>query len=171
MPETHADPLSRPLVGKRTNFPVVPVKDIPAPGPSDAASADRPVVLVVDEDVVMADFLAEILNRSGYTALVAYDGVVALETALLMPPQLAILGAGLSGESGIELAIALRSKLADCRILLLADQSAKSTLVASAKKAGHKFDVLDITVRPDELLAFVAATFKSRNPAGAASTL
>jgi DNA-binding response OmpR family regulator len=129
------------------------------------------VILVVDEEAVMADSLAEILNRSGYTAVVAYDGVGALETALLMPPELAILVVGLPGESGIELAIALKSKLADCKILLLAEQSAKSTMLASAKRAGHKFDLLDRTVGPDELLAFVAATFKSRNSAAAVSAL
>jgi DNA-binding response OmpR family regulator len=154
-------------VGRRTNFPIVPVTDIPAPGPSDTAAAIRPVVLVVDEESSIADALSEVLNRSGYTAITAYDRVGALETALLVPPELAILGVGPSEEREIELAIALKSNLPDCKILLISDQSSRSAVLASAKKAGYKFDLLDRPVNPEELLAFVAATLKSGSPAAA----
>jgi DNA-binding NtrC family response regulator len=163
MTEFHADPLSSSSLSRRTNFPIVPVKDIPAPGPSDTASAFRPVVLVVDEESSIADTLAEVLNRSGYTAIAAYDRVGALETALLVRPELAILGIGHPGAREIELAVALTSELEDCKILLLTEQSAKPTVLASEKKAGHKFDLLDRSVEPDELLKFVDKTFKSRS--------
>jgi len=36
-------------------------------------------VLVVDDEVTVADALAAVLQRAGYTALVAYDGAAALE--------------------------------------------------------------------------------------------
>ena len=36
-------------------------------------------VLVVDDEVTVADALASVLRQSGYTALVAYDGAAALE--------------------------------------------------------------------------------------------
>jgi DNA-binding response OmpR family regulator len=167
MREIQSDPSGARPLGRRTNFPVVPVTDIPAPGPSDTAAAIRPVVLVVDEESSIADALAEVLNRSGYTAIAAYDRVGALETALLVPPELAILGIGHPGAREIELAVALKSELEDCKILLLTEQSAKPTVLASEKKAGHKFDLLDRPVDPDELLKFVDETFKSRSPAAA----
>jgi DNA-binding response OmpR family regulator len=160
MREIHTDAPPGPPVVRKTNFPVVLVKDIPAPGPSDAATTLRPVVLVVDEESSVADTLAEILNRSGYTAIAAYDRVGALETALLVPPELAILGIGHPGAREIELAVALKSELEDCKVLLLTEQSVKSAVLASEKKAGHKFDLLDRPVDPDELLRFVHATFK-----------
>jgi DNA-binding NtrC family response regulator len=163
MREAHADALVRPPVGKTTNFPIVPVRDIPAPGPADTATTLRPVVLVVDEESSIADSLAEILNRRGYTAIAAYDRVGALETALLVPPELAILGVGHPGAREIELAVALTSELEDCKVLLLTEQSAKPAVLASEKKAGHKFDLLDRPVDPDELLKFVDETFKSRS--------
>jgi DNA-binding response OmpR family regulator len=153
------------FLGRRTNFPIVAIKDIPAPGPSDKDAADRAVILVADAESSIADSLAEILNRSGYAAIAVYDPAGALETALLVPPELAIIGVGVSGTSEIELAIALRSNFPDCKILLLTEYSAKSNVLTCAKKAGYKFDLLDRPVNPDELLAFVAAAFKSRNAA------
>ena len=49
---------------------VVPMDRVP---PADT-SAYRPVVLVVDDESAVADTLTEILSRSGYTAMTAYDG-------------------------------------------------------------------------------------------------
>jgi DNA-binding NtrC family response regulator len=167
MREIQSDPHGARHLGRRTNFPIVPVTEIPAPGPSDNAAALRPVVLVVDEEPSVADALAEILNRGGYTPIAAYDRVGALETALLVPPELAILGIGPSGAREIELAVALTSELEDCKILLLTEQSAKPGVLASEKKAGHKFDLLDRSLDPDELLKFVDETFKSRRRAAA----
>ena len=57
----------------------------------------RPVVLVVDDESVIADTLAEILTRSGYTGVAEYDGDSALETALLMPPEMLITDVVLPG--------------------------------------------------------------------------
>jgi len=50
----------------------------------------RPVVLVVDDESAIADTLAEILSRSGYAAVPVYDAESALDTALLMPPEMLI---------------------------------------------------------------------------------
>ncbi len=50
----------------------------------------RPVVLVVDDECVIADTLSEILKRSGFNAITAYDGPSALDAALLNPPQVLI---------------------------------------------------------------------------------
>ncbi|MGO9339333.1 MAG: response regulator [Terracidiphilus sp.] len=142
------------------NFPTVPIRDITRRGLLADTSAYRPIVLVVDDESAIADTLSEILNRSGYASIAAYDGESALETALVMPPDLAIIDAGLPGMSGTELAIALRSRLSDCRILLLFEQSAARTAPAFTNHAGHEFERLDRPVHPDNLLAFVGATFK-----------
>lgn len=70
------------MSGRRTS-PVVPLDEVP---PADT-SEYRPVVLVVDDESAIADTLTEILCRSGYAAMAAYDGTDALETALLTPPS------------------------------------------------------------------------------------
>ena len=60
----------------------------------------RPVVLVVDDESVIADTLAEILTRSGYKGVAQYDGDSALETALLTSAGDVDYGRGFAGHDG-----------------------------------------------------------------------
>lgn len=52
-----------------------------------SSSEYRHTVLVVDDEPIIADTLAEILRQSGYTTVTAYDGEDAIEAALLKPPR------------------------------------------------------------------------------------
>jgi DNA-binding response OmpR family regulator len=113
----------------KSNFPVVPLEDVPASVPTNSSNKRRPVVLVVDDESAIADTLSEILTLSGYAAMPAYDGEEALETALLMPPELLITDVMLPGMSGIELAISIRRIFPDCRVLLFSGQAATSELL------------------------------------------
>jgi DNA-binding response OmpR family regulator len=129
----------------------------------------RPVVLVVDDESVIADTLTEILNRSGFAAIPAYDGEGALESALLMPPELLISDVVLPGMSGIDLAIALKRIYPDCRIILFSGQAATSDLLASANSRGHHFSLLKKPIHPTELLARVTECLASRRQYAGAS--
>ncbi len=145
-----------------TNSPTVPVKDVPASRSSGVADSYRPKVLVVDDESAIADTLSEILNRSGYAAVAAYDGEGALESALSMPPEMLVTDVMLPGMSGIELAVALRRIFPDCKILLFSGQAATSDLLTSARAAGHSFELLNKPVHPNDLLARVSSSLKSR---------
>jgi CheY-like chemotaxis protein len=94
-------------VNKNKNFLTVPLSDVPAESEGMKAG-HRPVVLVVDDESVIADTLAEILSRSGYAGVAEYDADSALETALLTPPEMLITDVVLPGMTGIELAISVR---------------------------------------------------------------
>ena len=48
-------------------------------------NAPKPIVLVVDDEAVIADTLAVILEQSGFMAMVAYNARTALEMADLVP--------------------------------------------------------------------------------------
>src|SRR5580658_10181579 len=148
----------------KSHFSVVPVKDIPASVSLNGFKRNRPVVLVVDDESAIADTLAKILTLSGYAAMPVYDAEEALETALLMPPELLITDVMLPGMSGIELAIQMRRIFPDCRVLLFSGQAATSDLLSSAARAGHKFTLLIKPVHPTELLRRVSESFA---PAGA----
>jgi DNA-binding response OmpR family regulator len=126
-----------------------------------AADSYRPVVLVVDDESVIADTLTEILNRSGFAAMPAYDAEEALETALLMPPELVISDVILPGMSGIDLAISVKRIFPDCRILLFSGQAATSDLLSSANSRGHHFSLLRKPIHPTELLARVKESLGS----------
>ena len=140
----------------KSNFPVVSLEGVPAAVPQNSSSKRRPVVLVVDDESAIADTLSEILTLSGYAAMPAYDGEEALETALLMPPELLITDVMLPGMSGIELAISMRRIFPDCRVLLFSGQAATSDLLIRAQTAGHHFTLLSKPVHPTDLLRRVS---------------
>ena len=50
----------------------------------------KPKVLVVDDERVIADTLAMILNQSGFQARAVYSGEAALETASTYEPDMLI---------------------------------------------------------------------------------
>ena len=150
------------MIGRRTS-PVVPLDQVP---PADT-SAYRPVVLVVDDESAIADTLTEILSRSGYAAMAAYDANDALENVLLTPPELLITDVMLPGMSGIELAITVRRIFPDCKILLFSGQASTADLLASAKQDGHHFTLLNKPIHPRDLLAFVSDTLKHGQQVGA----
>ena len=120
----------------------------------------QPVVLVVDDEQIISNTLAAILSSSGYTALTAYDGAAALEMAGLVPPQMMITDVCMPGMSGIELAIAVRQSVPDCRVLLFSGLSSTADLLATARDAGYEFEVLSKPLHPTELLARVSSYLK-----------
>lgn len=131
----------------------------------DARSDEhRPVVLVVDDESVIADTLAEILTRSGYHGIAEYDGDSALETALLTPPEMLITDVVLPGITGIELAIKVRRIFPDCKIILFSGQASTADLLTSARADGHHFTLLNKPLHPQDLLQRVSEGLKPRRP-------
>jgi DNA-binding response OmpR family regulator len=144
-----------------TNFTVVPIEEVTASGLSVDTGALRPIVLVVDDELSVADAYTKILNQGGYAAVAAYDCEGALEMALLMPPDLLIADATLPGMSGIELAIAVNRKIPDCKILLIADPVEIDVLPAEASTGKITLELLVRPIAPTDLLAQVSATIES----------
>lgn len=149
-------------MSKPTKFETVSMNDIPVSEQLRDAIANRPVVLVVDDESVIADTLAEILNRKGYAAIPVYDAEEALETALVMPPELLLTDVVLPGMSGIELSIRVKRIFPDCKILLFSGQAATTEMLTSANRAGHRFDLLTKPIHPNDLLSHVSASLKAR---------
>jgi CheY-like chemotaxis protein len=160
----------RSKMSQKTKFPTIPIDQVPMKSTTGAV-ANRPVVLVVDDQSVITDTLAEILNRSGYTAIPAYDAEEALETALLMPPELLLTDVMLPGMNGIELAVRIRRIFPDCKILLFSGQAATTDLLASAAGQGHRFDLLSKPIHPADLLRHVSAGLKPRKMSSAAAAV
>ena len=146
----------------KSHFPVISIDDVPASVPMNGSKKHRPVVLVVDDESAIADTLAEILTLSGYAAMPVYDAEEALETALLMPPELLITDVMLPGMSGIELAITMRRIFPDCKVLLFSGQAATTDLLTSAKRSGHEFTLLSKPVYPTDLLRRVSESLDTR---------
>jgi signal transduction histidine kinase/ActR/RegA family two-component response regulator len=84
------------------------VVEPPRPRPSGARAGVR--VLVVDDNVDVAELLSEALQDEGFETAVAHDGHAALERWSLFVPHAAVLDVGLPDLDGYELAKTLRSR-------------------------------------------------------------
>ena len=133
----------------RLAFEVIPLAEVPR---SRDEEKPRPVVMVVDDERVIADTLSIILSRNGFSAMAAYSGKSALEIAKVIPPEVLVTDVMMPEMTGIQLAIALRKKIPDCRILLFSGQASTMDLVAEARADGHDFVTLTKPVPPQELI-------------------
>jgi len=115
----------------------------------------RPVVLVVDNEPVIADTRTAILAGWGYAPLTAYDVESALELASVIPPEVLIADVMLARMSGVDLAIGIRATVPDCKVVLFSERSGGDDSLTAARKAGYKFAVLPKPVYPRELQALL----------------
>jgi CheY-like chemotaxis protein len=113
----------------------------------------KPRVLVVDDEQVIADTLARILDLNGYDASAVYSGTAAVESARALQPDLVISDVIMQDMNGIEAAIHIRGFLPGCKILLFSGQAATADLLENARAQGHEFEILAKPVHPADLLA------------------
>ena len=83
----------------------------------------KSVVFVVDDEVVIAKTLAIILRNEGFDAIAFHSPEQALERAKETAPDLLISDVAMPGMTGIELAIQMKSRFPQCKILLFSGQS------------------------------------------------
>jgi len=119
--------------------------------------AQKPRVLVADDERVIADTLAMILNQSGFQARVAYTGEKALELASEFQPDMLISDVIMAGLNGIDAAIKIREILPSIKILLFSGQAATADLLEKARSQGYEFEILAKPVHPQDLLAKLRA--------------
>jgi DNA-binding response OmpR family regulator len=143
---------------RSTYFPTVPIAQIPFGTLAESQRTPtpekhRPVVLVVDDERIIADTMSLIFSHNGFAVLTAYDGTSGLEIAALIPPELLITDVMMPGMTGIELAIAIREKVPDCEVLIFSGQASMMDMLAAARNAGHDFTALSKPVHPTVMLA------------------
>jgi len=113
----------------------------------------KPKVLVADDERVIADTLAIILNQSGFEATAVYTGEKAVEMAKTLQPDMLISDVIMTDLNGIDAAIKIREILPACKILLFSGQAATADLLDRARGQGHEFEILAKPVHPQDLLA------------------
>lgn len=113
----------------------------------------KPRVLVADDERVIADTLAIILNQSGFEARAVYSGEKAVELAADFKPEMLISDVIMGGLSGVDAAIRIREALPQVKILLFSGHAATSDLLEGARRQGLEFEILAKPVHPQDLLA------------------
>lgn len=117
------------------------------------STTPKPRVLVADDEQVIANTLAIILNQSGFEARAVFSGEKAVELLDSFKPDMLISDVIMTGMTGIEAAILTRERLPNCKILLFSGQAATADLLEKAREQGHEFEILAKPVHPTDLLA------------------
>ena len=115
-------------------------------------SSPKQRVLVADDEKVIADTLAIILNQNGFDASAVYTGTEAVAKAKQVKPDLVISDVIMPDMNGIDAAIQIRAFLPGCKILLFSGQAATADLLENARQHGHEFEILAKPVHPQDLL-------------------
>ncbi len=134
-----------------------------APAPSLLPHRAKPwlgpvTVLVVDDEIIIADTIVQILNRSGFQAIAAYNGRDAIESARQNTPHTVLSDVMMPLLDGVEAAIAIRGLCPEARIVLFSGQAATVEILERARVRGYDFELLPKPIHPTELLKYLSAT-------------
>jgi len=113
-------------------------------------------ILVVDDEHAIADTVAEILRTAGYEVATAYNGTQALAQASQSCPSLLLTDVLMPQTNGFEVALEIKRKCPECRLLLFSGQASTaqlaSTYVQTFTNRGYRFELLPKPLHPDSLL-------------------
>lgn len=141
-------------------FETVPLNQVPTGDTQGLTDGKKPLVLVVDDERVIADTLSIILAKNGFETMTAYDGAQALQIVGVATPDLLLSDVMMGpGIDGTELAIEVVRKYPDCKIMLFSGHSATRELLANAREAGHDFTLLSKPLHPADLLERIRTSF------------
>src|SRR5437660_3150827 len=110
-------------------------------------------ILIVDDEIAIADSLAEILSDHGYEAFAVYAGEPAIAKAGEICPDLVLCDVAMPELNGVETSIRIRKICPNARILLFSGQASTTNILKDARAKGHTFELLPKPMHPDELLA------------------
>ncbi|HTX40262.1 MAG TPA: response regulator [Acidobacteriaceae bacterium] len=112
----------------------------------------RARVLVVDDQRLIADTVAEILTNAGFEAVAAYDGWQAVEIASRFRPNWLLSDVLMPRMNGVELAITLRQKDPRMAILLFSGQAGISEILLEGQRRGYEFELIAKPIHPLKLI-------------------
>jgi DNA-binding NtrC family response regulator len=123
----------------------------------------RARILIVDDEPVIADTLSVIFRGAGYETFTAYNGVLGLNAARELVPNLVLTDVVMPGLDGVTMAMEICSLLPQVRVLLFSGQAGTSDLLKNAKIKGFDFEMLQKPVHPEVIMQKVASALAEPN--------
>jgi DNA-binding response OmpR family regulator len=124
--------------------------------------ANKPKLLLVDDETAITDRLAPFLSRAGYEVKVAADGEAALREVVAYGPDLIVLDVLMPRLDGREVLRELRQK-GDWTPIILLTQVGESTERAMALMEGAD-DYINKPFDPNELTARIRSVLRRASP-------
>ena len=116
-------------------------------------------ILVVDDDVALAEMIGIVLEAEGYQVFDVYDGAQALDRFHTVAPDLVLLDLMLPGLDGIEICRLIRRE-SDVPVVMLTARSDTADVVAGLEAGAD--DYVPKPFKPKELVARVRARLRGR---------
>jgi len=125
------------------------------PGPTGPSGGLR--VLVVDDELALANLVATYLTRDGFEVSMALDGQRAIDLAREVDPDVMVLDLGLPGVDGVEVCRIVRT-FSDCYIIMLTARTDEVDKLIGLSVGAD--DYLTKPFSPRELLARIHAMLR-----------
>jgi len=106
-----------------------------------------PRVLVVDDDLTVAEVVLGYLRRDGFEAAHAADGLEALRIAAAAPPDLVVLDLMLPGIDGLEVCRRLRAERPDLPVVMLTARGEEEDRIAGLEVGADDYVVKPFSPR------------------------
>jgi DNA-binding NtrC family response regulator len=117
-------------------------------------SMPKPRIAIVDDEQIVADTLAAILNNYGFEAKALYSGESAVEEAKVFRPQIVLSDVHMGGIDGVEAAIRIRKLDPKCRIILFTASPVRHSIHKEIDRLGFEF--IERPLHPRAVLALLA---------------
>ncbi len=119
----------------------------------------RTFVVVVDDERLIADTLALVLNNHGFEAVACYSADDAITILKTFRPDFLVSDVVLNQSSnGIDLAISAQLLVPSCKVILISGNAATADLLDMAGQSGYSFPCLAKPIHPTELLQQMGAS-------------
>jgi DNA-binding NtrC family response regulator len=119
---------------------------------------------VLDDQPLIADTLAEVLESRGYEAYARYTSADILDLATEITPELLIADVALGPDqiSGIDVAVYFERFYPSCRAILISGDPTTAELHRRAKEQGHEFTLLCKPVQPEYLFEVIGSMLEAK---------
>ena len=114
-------------------------------------------ILIVDDEPLIADMLADLLTLHGHNVEKAYSGFAALLIARRFRPDVLICDVIMPGIDGVETASRVRSCVPRCQVVLVTAEISTATVLLDKRHFVGQVDVLDKPVHSRQLLEIIAS--------------
>jgi DNA-binding NtrC family response regulator len=108
-------------------------------------------VLLIEDDIAVADSVAMVLKMGGFETTTVYSGEAGVELARSREFEFLVAGVVMPHMNGVEAAIEISEILPRCKVLLVSGDNEAGALLQEAVARGHKFEILAMPVHPHVL--------------------
>lgn len=121
----------------------------------------KPKVLVIDDDRVVADMLAEILRLNGFSPVALYSGEEAISFAEQFKADIVLSDIRMHGMDGVEAAQTIRQRYPECRVILFTASTVNTKTKQAIERSGFEF--LQRPLHPQSVLSTLRHTSRQES--------